>query len=207
MNHTLVALGEAARNRAVLDLNQIVRAEVPADAPILPLLLALLDAEKPRIKHLAHRLAGVKASTLLSSFFRAGMPSPVRFHDVGFLHIAAHVLAVDGLSITDASMILEQTTAQCFNRRLRTLTGDTPTHWRTLPVIETTRADFITLLRTHATALGDWQNPLRTSERDEALTSQIDAEERLIARRRLQLANAERRLAKLIARRDRLTES
>lgn len=73
-------------------------------------------------RQLAERL-GVGASTLMSRFFRARVPSPKRYLAEIRLLYASSLLATPGLSIADVAYRLEYSSPQSFGRHLRKTFG------------------------------------------------------------------------------------
>ena len=71
------------------------------------------------------RALGVLPSTLMSRFFRAGLPAPKRYLAWARLVRAARLLENPGLSIADAANQLEYSSAQSFGRHVKTLMGVT----------------------------------------------------------------------------------
>lgn len=73
---------------------------------------------------------GVLPSTLMSRFFRAGLPAPKRYLAWARLVRAARLLENPGLSIADAANQLEYSSAQSFGRHVKTLLGVTAGEFR-----------------------------------------------------------------------------
>lgn len=73
---------------------------------------------------------GVLPSTLMSRFFRAGLPSPKRYVALARLAWAAHLGEQPGLSISAIAHRLDASSPQSFHRMVRTLTGRTATEFR-----------------------------------------------------------------------------
>jgi len=80
-------------------------------------------------RQLADRL-GVGASTLMSRFFRARLPSPKRYLAEVRLLYASRLLATPGLSIADVAYRLEYSSPQSFGRHLRKLLGVSAVEFR-----------------------------------------------------------------------------
>ncbi|MEK7239797.1 MAG: helix-turn-helix transcriptional regulator [Gemmatimonadota bacterium] len=76
------------------------------------------------------RALGVLPSTLMSRFFRAGLPAPKRYLAWARLVRAARLLENPGLSIADAANQLEYSSAQSFGRHVKTLLGVTAGEFR-----------------------------------------------------------------------------
>jgi AraC-like DNA-binding protein len=72
----------------------------------------------------------VLPSTLMSRFFRAGLPAPKRYLAWARLVRAARLLENPGLSIADASNQLEYSSAQSFGRHVKTMLGVTAGQFR-----------------------------------------------------------------------------
>ncbi len=69
-------------------------------------------------------------SSLMSRFFRAGLPSPKTYLSHARLLHAAWLFAAEGLSIADVAHRLDYSSPQSFGRHLRTLLGVTPGEFR-----------------------------------------------------------------------------
>lgn len=91
----------------------------------------LIDgAEKLRtVRQLSARL-GVRAPSLTSRFFRAGIPAPKRFLAMARLIRAAALLESPGMSIAQAAYRLGYSSPQCFNRHVRRWTGTSAYRFR-----------------------------------------------------------------------------
>jgi AraC-like DNA-binding protein len=82
-----------------------------------------VESERVRtIRELALRL-GVLPSTLMSRFFRAGLPSPKRFRAFARLLRASRLFEDAGHSIADVANALEYSSPQSFGRHVRTVLG------------------------------------------------------------------------------------
>jgi AraC-like DNA-binding protein len=92
---------------------------------------ALFRAGRPAttVRTLATALQ-VLPSTLMSRFFRAGLPAPKRYLAWARLVRAARLLENPGLSIADASNQLEYSSAQSFGRHVKTMLGVTAGQFR-----------------------------------------------------------------------------
>lgn len=75
----------------------------------------------------------IHASTLLSRFFRAGLPSPRRYLSETRLVYAAALLEVGGASIADVANRLDYSSPQSFGRTVRTVTGVPASQFRRSP--------------------------------------------------------------------------
>lgn len=80
-------------------------------------------------KVLAYRL-GVLPSTLMSRFFRAGLPSPKRYIALARLVWAARLGEAPGLSLSNIASQLDASSPQSFHRTVRTLTGRSASEFR-----------------------------------------------------------------------------
>ncbi len=74
------------------------------------------------IRQLAKRL-GVRATTLMSRFYRAALPAPKRYLSMARLVRAAALFENPGLSITQVSNALEYSSPQSFGRHIHTMLG------------------------------------------------------------------------------------
>jgi AraC-like DNA-binding protein len=82
----------------------------------------LAPARVSTVRQLARRL-GVGASTLMSRFYRAGLPAPKRYLAYARLLKAAALFENPGLSITQVSHALEFSSPQSFTRHVQSLLG------------------------------------------------------------------------------------
>lgn len=73
---------------------------------------------------------GVRSCTLMSRFYRAGLPSPKRYLAMARLVWAAHLAESPGLSISTIAGRLDASSPQSFHRSLRLLTGRTAAEFR-----------------------------------------------------------------------------
>lgn len=76
------------------------------------------------------RHMNVVPGTLMSRFYRAKLPSPKRYIDVGRLVRAARLLENPGLSITTVSRQLDYSSPQAFSRHVRCVLGMSPVAFR-----------------------------------------------------------------------------
>jgi AraC-like DNA-binding protein len=67
------------------------------------------------------RLLGILPSTLMSRFFRAGLPAPKRFLAMARLVRAAHLFENHGFSVANVANHLEYSSPQSFGRHVRTI--------------------------------------------------------------------------------------
>lgn len=87
-------------------------------------------AERVRtVRQLSARL-GVRAPSLTSRFFRAGIPAPKRYLAMARLIRAAAMLENPGMSIAQAAYRLGYSSPQCFNRHVRRWTGTSAYRFR-----------------------------------------------------------------------------
>ncbi len=73
---------------------------------------------------------GVRSCTLMSRFYRAGLPSPRRYLAMARLVWAAHLAESPGLSISAIAGRLDASSPQSFHRTVRLLTGQTVAEFR-----------------------------------------------------------------------------
>jgi len=73
---------------------------------------------------------GVRPSTFMSRYFRAGLPSPKRYLSGMRLVYAAGLLETRGLSISDVAYRLQYSSPQSFGRHLRNSLGITASEFR-----------------------------------------------------------------------------
>ena len=81
------------------------------------------------VRALARQLA-VLPSTLMSRFFRAGLPAPKRYLAFARLIRAARLFENPGLSIANVANYLDYSSPQSFGRHVRTLIGTTALEFR-----------------------------------------------------------------------------
>ncbi len=89
---------------------------------------------------------GVGASTFMSRFFRAGLPSPKRYLAAVRLVYASGLLESPGLSIADVAYRLEYSSPQSFSRHLRTALGVSAGEFRKRYGFEVALNDFVSRL-------------------------------------------------------------
>ena len=73
---------------------------------------------------------GILPSTLMSRFFRAGLPAPKRFLAMARLVRAAHLFENRGFSVANVANHLEYSSPQSFGRHVRTLLSVTAVEFR-----------------------------------------------------------------------------
>jgi len=81
------------------------------------------------IRALARSLR-VLPSTLMSRFFRAGLPAPKRYLAIARLTYAARVFENPGLSVANVANFLDYSSPQSFGRHIRTMIGLTAIEFR-----------------------------------------------------------------------------
>ncbi len=92
----------------------------------------LLFTHKPYIANVRQmgRYLNVVPGTLMSRFYRANLPSPKRYIDVGRLVRAARLLENAGLSVTSVARKLDYSSPQAFSRHVRCVLGMSPVRFR-----------------------------------------------------------------------------
>jgi AraC-like DNA-binding protein len=94
-------------------------------------------------RHLRHR-----PSTLMSRFYRAGLPSPKSYLAAMRLVHAAYLLESPGLSVADVAYRLDYSSPQSFGRHLRAMLGVSAGEFRNRFPFEVALARYIDLLIT-----------------------------------------------------------
>lgn len=89
------------------------------------------------------RQIGVRPSTFMSRFFRAGLPSPKRYLAAIRLVYAAGLLEAPGFSIADVAYQLDYSSPQSFGRHLRAAMGLTAGEFRRRFPFHTALEDFV----------------------------------------------------------------
>ncbi|HXE58391.1 MAG TPA: helix-turn-helix transcriptional regulator [Gemmatimonadales bacterium] len=118
-------------------------AEAPHDCRLFFEALVRLAPETITVRRLSARL-GVRPSTLMSRFQRAGLPSPKSYlAAVRLLHAAA-LFEQDGLSVADVAYRLDYSSPQSFGRHLRTMLGITSSEFRRRFPLEAALERFLT---------------------------------------------------------------
>ena len=105
-------------------------------APVLPTVRAIS-------RHLRHR-----PSTLMSRFYRAGLPSPKSYLAGMRLVHAAYLLESPGLSVADVAYRLDYSSPQSFGRHLRAVLGMSAGEYRNRFPFEVALARYVDLLIT-----------------------------------------------------------
>lgn len=92
----------------------------------------LLFTHRPHVASVRQmgRHLNVVPGTLMSRFYRAQLPSPKRYIDVGRLVRAARMLENPGLSISTVSRQLDYSSPQAFSRHVRGVLGISPLQFR-----------------------------------------------------------------------------
>lgn len=120
----------------------------------------LLFTQKPYIVNVRQmgRYLNVIPGTLMSRFYRAKLPSPKRYIDVGRLVRAARLLENAGLSVTSVARKLDYSSPQAFSRHVRCVLGMSPVRFREVYDGEKMLCRFREeLILPHATTLRSFQ--------------------------------------------------
>jgi AraC-like DNA-binding protein len=131
-NELRLLLGQQRQDHADRRLAAMLREALPnvhADLRRFFDVLTGIGPEVTTVRELGRRL-GVRASSLTSRFYRAGVPAPKRFLALTRLVRAAALLENPGLSISQVAYRLGYTSPQCFNRHIRRWTGHTAWEFR-----------------------------------------------------------------------------
>lgn len=104
-------------------------AEAPPDARLFAEALVRLAPEVPTVRGLARRF-GVRPSTLMSRFARAGLPSPKAYLAAVRLLHAAYLFEGGALSVADVAYRLDYSSPQSFGRHVRAMLGITASEFR-----------------------------------------------------------------------------
>jgi AraC-like DNA-binding protein len=117
-------------------------AEAPAGSRLFFEAAARLAPAVSTVRALCRHF-GVPASTVMSRFFRAGLPSPkVYLSELRLLH-AAHLFETPGLSVADVAYRLDYSSPQSFGRHLKTTRGMTATEFRSRFPFDTALSQFV----------------------------------------------------------------
>jgi AraC-like DNA-binding protein len=108
--------------RRALDRVDRELADAPEDARRFLAGCFLAPARVSTVRALARRL-GIGASTLMSRFYRAGLPAPKRYLAYARLVKAASLFENPGLSISQVAHALEFSSPQSFGRHVQTMLG------------------------------------------------------------------------------------
>lgn len=103
--------------------------EAPPDARLFAEALVRLAPEIPTVRGLARRF-GVRPSTLMSRFARAGLPSPKAYLAAVRLLHAAYLFEGGALSVADVAYRLDYSSPQSFGRHVRAMLGITASEFR-----------------------------------------------------------------------------
>jgi len=106
-------------------------------------LAPVLASVRAVARHLQHR-----PSTLMSRFYRAGLPSPKSYLAAMRLVHAAYLLENPGLSVADVAYRLDYSSPQSFGRHLRAMLGVSAGEFRTRFPFDVALARYIDLLVT-----------------------------------------------------------
>jgi len=120
LRRLLVVDGAADIERLVLGQLAIDLAGVPEDCWRFFETVASTGTRTATVRALARRLQ-VLPSTLMSRFFRAGLPSPKRYLAAARLIYAARMFENPGLSVANVANNLDYSSPQSFGRHVRTL--------------------------------------------------------------------------------------
>lgn len=108
--------------------------------------LFLCPPDTVTVRKLA-RAIDVVPSTLMSRFFRAGLPAPKRFLSMARLVRAAHLFENHGFSVANVANHLQYSSPQSFGRHVRMLLGMTAVefraHYNGASMVERFRADLV----------------------------------------------------------------
>src|SRR5207245_3875071 len=124
-------LGHPASPVAALILARVLPAlmGIPGDARLFFEALARLAPVLTTVRGLARHLR-ISPSTLMSRFYRAGLPSPKSYlAGVRLLH-AAYLFQNPGLSVADVAYRLDYSSPQSFGRHLKAMLGVTAGEFR-----------------------------------------------------------------------------
>ncbi|HXI21923.1 MAG TPA: helix-turn-helix domain-containing protein, partial [Gemmatimonadales bacterium] len=133
---------DAARiQRRILD----ALGEVPPDARLFFEVLIRLAPDLPTARQMAERL-GVRSTTLMSRFARAGLPSP-KSHLAGMRLLHATLLFErPGHTVADVAYRLDYSSPQSFGRHVRALLGITSSELRRRFPFEAALERFVELM-------------------------------------------------------------
>lgn len=129
LRELLVRGQEDSFTRLALDTLGLDLAGAPADCHRFFAMLFRGVTGVPTVRALARRLA-VVPSTLMSRFFRAGLPAPKRYLAMARLVRAACLFESPGLSVAAVANTLEYSSPQSFGRHVRTVLRLTAVQFR-----------------------------------------------------------------------------
>jgi len=140
-------VGHPASPAAAQILSRVLPAlgPIPDDARVFFEVLARLAPVITTVRGLSRHLR-VGSSTLMSRFFRAGLPSPKTYlAGIRLLH-AAHLFHNPGLSVADAAYRLDYSSPQSFGRHLKAMLGVTAGEFRRRFPFEVALVRFVDVL-------------------------------------------------------------
>lgn len=115
LNERAATVPRMAESRLALDLEH-----APSGARKFFGILFAVASSTPTIRELARRM-GVIPGTLMSRFFRAGLPAPKRFLTYARLTYAAHLFENPGVTIASVANQLDYSSPQSFGRHVRAI--------------------------------------------------------------------------------------
>jgi AraC-like DNA-binding protein len=124
-----------------------ILANVPEDARLFFEAIARLAPVLITVRALARHLR-VRPSTLMSRFYRAGLPSPKSYLAAMRLLHAAYLFQNPGLSVADVAYRLDFSSPQSFGRHLKAMLGVTASEFRRRFPFDVALARFVDLLVT-----------------------------------------------------------
>ncbi len=119
--------------------------DAPGEAKLFFEAVARLAPVLPTVRGLSRHLR-VGSSTLMSRFFRAGLPSPKTYLAGTRLLHAAYLMQNPGMSIADIAYRLDYSSPQSFGRHLKAMLGVTAGEFRKRFPFEVAMARFVDLL-------------------------------------------------------------
>jgi AraC-like DNA-binding protein len=120
--------GDSAQRLALRELGRDLQG-APADCWRFFEALFLAPPHVCTIRKLARDL-GILPSTLMSRFFRGGLPAPKRYLAMARLVRAAHLFENHGFSVANVANHLEYSSPQSFGRHVRSMLGITAVEFR-----------------------------------------------------------------------------
>lgn len=126
-------LAQQRQDAAERRMLALVRERLPEAPRDLRRTLELMVTQASRIRTVRELAAtlGVRAASLTSRFYRAGVPAPKKYLAMIRLVRAAAMLENPGISIAQVAYRLGYGTPQCFNRHIRRWTSCTAYEFRT----------------------------------------------------------------------------
>jgi|SRR5690348_1830046 len=142
-------VGHPASPAAARILTHLIPAlgPVPEDLRLFFEAVARLAPVLATVRGLARHLQ-VRPSTLMSRFYRAGLPSPKSYLAAMRLLHASYLFSNPGLSVSDVAYRLDYSSPQSFGRHLRALLGVTAGEFRRRFPFEVSLARYLDLLIT-----------------------------------------------------------